>query len=77
MCQLSVQVFYYMLYVFIYIIIKYLYFVQVIIENMKDFLIFLDFIKILNLPINKLLHLDIYIKENLYIYLYICIYYVH
>jgi len=40
-CQLSVHVFYYTLYIFIYIIIKYLHFVQVIRENMKDFLIFL------------------------------------
>lgn len=45
---------------------------------MKDFLIFLDFLKILNLAMNKLLYLDldIYIY-NLYIYLYMYIYYVH
>ena len=62
-----------MLYVFIYIIIKYLYFVQVIRENMKDFLIFLDFIKILNLAINKLLYLDIYKRKFLHISLYMYI----
>lgn len=59
---------------------KNLYFVQVIRENMK-FLFFLIFsrfwtLKILNLAMNKLLYLDIYIY-NLYIYLYIYIYYVH
>lgn len=31
---------------------------QVVRENMKYFIIFLDFIKILNLDINKLLYLD-------------------
>lgn len=66
-CQLSVDIFYYTLYVFIYIIIKYLYFVQVVRENMKDFLIFLYFIKILNLDINKLLYLDIYKRKSLHI----------
>ena len=38
---------------------KYLYFVQVIRDNMKDFLIFLNFLKILNLAINKLRYLDL------------------
>ena len=64
---------------------------QVVRENMKDFIIFLDFIKILNLDINKLLYLDItsisrYIEKKIstYISLYtyimyinIYIYYVH
>lgn len=66
-CQLSVDIFYYTLYVFICIIIKYFDFVQVVRENMKDFLIFLDFIKILNLDINKLLYLDIYKSKSLHI----------
>lgn len=70
---------YFIIRIFLYNKIKKnLYFVQVIRENMKDFLIFLDFLKILNLAMNKLLYLDldIYIY-NLYIYLYMYIYYVH